>query len=145
MASLVYLDLGQYCQTIAVHGKMRDKTYSISRLVTSSLGAVVPGRVVPDVRIDHALGPLQLLRVGEQVEALDQPLPVAPDVVVLLVPLEHLADKVGLSLGRTERIDDGLAVVPDLVVLEVLEGGRVEPLDLVFQRRAELGYCLCAV
>ena len=99
---------------------------------------MIPRRVVPDIRIDHTLSPLELLGLVEEIEALDQPLSVAPYVIVLLIPLEHLANEVALSLGRTERIDDGLAVVPYLVVLEVLERGRVKPLDFVLERFAKL-------
>lgn len=58
-----------------------------------------------------------------------QPLPVAPDVVVLGVEREHPHREVRLARRVVEAGDDELAVVPDLVVFRVRERDGVEPGD----------------
>lgn len=59
-------------------------------------------------------------------------------MVVLRVLLQHAIDKFGLTLWRAKRINNRMSVVPYLVVLEVLEGGRVEPCNFVLEGDAEL-------
>lgn len=107
--------------------------------------AMVPRRVVAHVVVDHGLGPAELVVVVEQIEALDQPLAVAPDVVVLRVLLQHGGDEVGLARRGVKSVNDGLPVVPDLVVLEVLQGGRVQPFDLDTEVGMDGAQRLCAV
>lgn len=91
--------------------------------------AVVPGRVVTDILAKQSLDSLDLALVP-QVEAANQPLAVAPDVVVLRILSQHAGYELLLAGRVSQVVDDGLAVVPDLVVLEVLEGGGVEPVEL---------------
>lgn len=50
---------------------------------------MVPGRVVAHIFLDHAVCPLELFGLVEEIEALDQPLPVAPHMVVLGVQFQH--------------------------------------------------------
>lgn len=99
--------------------------------------AVVPCRIIPDIGFDHIRRPFQLLRFVEQIESFDQPLPVAPDMVILRVLLQHRVYELRFSLGRSKRVDDGVSVVPDLVILQVLEGSRVQPCNFIFERDAE--------
>ena len=88
--------------------------------------AMVPSRIVPNILLEQVLDGLELASVPER-EPLHQPLPVAPDVVVFAVVLEHLRNEIRLAVGRTQPVDDELAVVPDLVVFLVREGRLVEP------------------
>lgn len=89
---------------------------------------MVPGRVIPHVLLQQLFYSLELSRVP-QAEALYQPLPVTPNVIVLHIQLEHLHQKILFAFRAVELVYDGVAVVPDLVVLLVLEGDPVEPLD----------------
>lgn len=75
--------------------------------------------------------PLELLGLVEEIKALDQPLSIAPDVIVLGILLEHCTYELGFALRCAQGIDDGVTVVPDLVVFEMLERGRIEPCDFV--------------
>ena len=106
---------------------------------------MIPRRVVPYIVFDHILRPYELVLFVKQVEALHQPLAVAPDMIVLRVLFEHSRDKVGLAFRRTEGIHNGLAVVPYLVVLEVLEGSRVEPFNFLPEVGFEFTECLCTI
>lgn len=119
--------------------------------------AVRPRRVVAQVILNH------ILRRGELkgapvVELRDEVLAVRPHMVVLGVLGEDLGDEVGLGFGKllgglgigAERVgevvvEEELAVVPDLVVLEVVQGDVVEPLDFIRDGELEGGDDLEAV
>jgi hypothetical protein len=58
---------------------------------------VVPSRIVPHVSLDHVGSPRELVGLVEQIEPLHEPLPIAPDVVVLRVLLQHVVYEVGLA------------------------------------------------
>ena len=90
---------------------------------------MIPRRVIPNVVVQEALAFLQLAGIPE-VELLNEPLSVAPDVIVLCILVEHLGEKLKLALDAAQPGDDQLSMVPDLVVLNVLERYGVEPLDL---------------
>src|SRR5689334_6784102 len=106
---------------------------------------MIPRRVIPHVGFNHLRRPFQLLGLVKQIEPLHKPLPIAPHMIVLGILLKHCVYEFCFALGRAKRIDDGVSVMPYLVVLEVLEGGRVEPRDFVLQRDSEFRYRLCAV
>lgn len=110
-----------------------------------------PRRVVAQVILNHALRGGEL-KGAPVVELRDEVLAVRPDMVVLGVIGEDLGDEVGLGLGKllggagvgAERVgevvvEEELAVVPDLVVLEVVQGHVVEPLDLIRDGELEGG------
>lgn len=112
--------------------------------------AMGPGRIVAQVVFNHALSGGEL-KGTPVVELGDEVLAVRPDVVVLGVFGEDLGDEVRLGLckllaclrvggdGRVVVVKEELAVVPDLVVLEVVHGDAIEPLDLVQHGEVEGG------
>ena len=138
-------DLGVGLGSVGVRG-------GVARVGEDEEEAVGPGRVVADVVVDHALEAVELAvrLVLPHAQLARQVLAVAPHVVILGVLGEHLHDEGALAprepLHLIGRVGDGgvvvveqeLTVVPDLVVLEVVEGGLVEPLELVQQRHVEV-------
>ena len=95
--------------------------------------AVIPSRVVAHILLNDAVRPLEFLWLVEKIETLDEPLAIAPHMIVLGVELQHRVDKLGLSVWRAELIDDGMSMVPYLVILEVFQRGGIQPCDFVFE------------
>jgi len=106
---------------------------------------VIPGRIIPHISLDHTLRPPELVFRIKETKALHQPLPVAPNVIVFCVLLQHGRNEVTFPFAGPQGIDNGLAVMPDLVILEVFECRWIEPLDFVAQRGLELAESLCAI
>src|SRR4051812_17116467 len=67
--------------------------------------AMVPGRVVPHIFLQQLLHRLDFCFVPK-VEPFDQPLPVAPYMIVLRVLIEHLLKELSLTLGGAQLLDD---------------------------------------
>lgn len=100
---------------------------------------MIPRAIIPNIFLNHALRPLQLLLLLKQIKPLHQPLSIAPDVIILRILLQHCSNEIRFAFGGVEFIDDGLPVVPDLVVLEVSESRGVEPGDFFVQVFLEFG------
>lgn len=85
---------------------------------------MIPSRIVPHILLQQLFRCLELARIP-QTKALHQPLPIAPDMIVLHVQLKHLHQEVLFALGTVQLVYDGVAVVPNLVVLLVFERNAV--------------------
>ena len=106
---------------------------------------MIPRRIIPHILPQQLLHALPLVLLIPKPKPLHKPLSITPDVVVLAVLREHVVQELRFTLGRVERVDDGLAVVPDLVVFEVAQGDGVEPGDFVLEGSTGCEDCFGAV
>jgi hypothetical protein len=111
---------------------------------------VVPRRVIPDVLCEEALDKRELARPHSLVaRAHENPLPVRPRVIVLLVRVERVRDERKLMLVQrtqvqlrvslfqralAERTEEQAPVVPNLVVLEELDRKGIHERPFIVKR-----------
>ena len=92
---------------------------------------MVPRRVIPHILVQHALHERDLaLPHLCAIEVREDPLPVAPRVVVLRIDGERVLDERQLRRGLVEQCDEQPAVVPHLICLQEGLGERVGEREL---------------
>lgn len=98
--------------------------------------AMMPRRIISHIRPQHVLHKLQftLPQTLLIVEIREQPLPVAPRVVVLRIVPEATRDERELRGGLAQESDEEASVVPDLVGFEVFHSELVHEFELNVER-----------
>ena len=97
---------------------------------------MVPGGVISHILFQEFRNILEFPLIP-QTEALNKPLPVRPDVIVLGVLLKHARDELSLARWITKSIDDQLPMVPYLVVFLVSECLLIQKRDFRMQINLE--------